>query len=80
MLKPSELSEHTAALLAKLIPQYLDQSAFKVVNGAVEETTAVLAEKWDKILYTGNGVVGRIVLQAAAKHLTPCILELGGKR
>jgi len=50
-----------------------------VVNGAVDETTAVLAEKWDKILYTGNGVVGRIVLQAAAKHLTPCVLELGGK-
>lgn len=79
LIKPSELSEHTAALIAKLIPQYMDNSAFKVVNGAVAETTAVLREKWDKILYTGNGVVGRIVLEAAAKHLTPVLLELGGK-
>ena len=43
------------------------------------ETTALLALKWDHIFYTGNGNVGRIILRAAAKHLTPCTLELGGK-
>lgn len=50
-----------------------------MVNGAVPETTALLAEKFDHILYTGNGIVARIVMAAAAKHLTPVTLELGGK-
>jgi len=79
VLKPSEVSEHTAQVLADLLPKYLDPKAVAVVNGAVPETQEVLAQRFDKILYTGNGMVGRIILQAAAKHLTPCILELGGK-
>ncbi|KAK2443880.1 aldehyde dehydrogenase family 3 member H1 [Trifolium repens] len=57
----------------------MDNSCVRVVEGAVDETTALLQQKWDKILYTGNGKVGRIVMAAAAKHLTPVILELGGK-
>ncbi|KAG8378251.1 hypothetical protein BUALT_Bualt08G0118200 [Buddleja alternifolia] len=51
----------------------------KVVEGGVPETTALLDQKWDKIFYTGNTKVGRIILAAAAKHLTPVVLELGGK-
>ncbi|KAJ6391674.1 hypothetical protein OIU77_025610 [Salix suchowensis] len=79
VLKPSELSPATSTLLAKLLPEYLDVSSIKVVEGAVSETSALLEQKWDKIFYTGNGRVGRIVMAAAAKHLTPVVLELGGK-
>lgn len=77
--KPSELAPATSALMARLVPQYLDEAAVAIVEGGPEETTALLAERWDHILYTGNGRVGRIVMEAAAKHLTPVTLELGGK-
>ena len=79
IVKPSELAPATSQLLAKLIPQYLDSSAFSVVEGAVEETSALLSLPFDHIMYTGNGQVARIVMTAAAKHLTPVTLELGGK-
>ncbi|XP_050125013.1 aldehyde dehydrogenase family 3 member H1-like isoform X1 [Malus sylvestris] len=79
VLKPSEIAPATSSLLANLVEEYLDNSAIKVVEGAVPETTALLEQKWDKILYTGSARVGRIVMAAAAKHLTPVILELGGK-
>uniref|UniRef100_A0A7N0TNP0 Aldehyde dehydrogenase n=1 Tax=Kalanchoe fedtschenkoi TaxID=63787 RepID=A0A7N0TNP0_KALFE len=79
VLKPSELAPATSSLLLKLVERYMDNSAIKVVEGAVEETTALLEQKWDKIMYTGNGRVGRIIMAAAAKHLTPVLLELGGK-
>jgi acyl-CoA reductase-like NAD-dependent aldehyde dehydrogenase len=79
VIKPSELAEQTAAILAKLVPLYLEPRAFKVVNGAVAETTELLAQRFDHILYTGNGQVARIVAAAAAKNLTPLTLELGGK-
>lgn len=77
--KPSELAPATSAALARLLPQYLDTDAVAVVEGGVPETTALLAERFDHIFYTGNAVVGRIVMTAAAKHLTPVTLELGGK-
>ncbi|XP_057486712.1 aldehyde dehydrogenase family 3 member H1-like isoform X2 [Actinidia eriantha] len=79
VLKPSEIAPATSSLLAKLLGEYMDSSAVKVIEGAVPETSALLEQKWDKIFYTGNGKVGRIVLAAAAKHLTPVGLELGGK-
>ncbi len=79
LLKPSELAPHTSSLLAELLPHYLDARAVAVVEGGVEETTELLAQRFDTIFYTGNGRVGRIVLEAAAKHLTPVTLELGGK-
>lgn len=79
VLKPSEISPATSSLLAKLFAEYLDNSAIKVVEGAVAETSALLEQKWDKIFYTGNGRVARVVMAAAAKHLTPVVLELGGK-
>ncbi len=77
--KPSEVSSATSATLARLLPMYLDQDAFAVVEGGVPETTALLEQRWDHIMFTGNGTVGRIVAAAAAKHLTPVTLELGGK-
>ena len=79
VVKPSELAPATSATLARLLPAYLDTDAVAVVEGGVPETTALLAEKFDHIFYTGNGTVGRIVLRAAAEHLTPVTLELGGK-
>nr|XP_040125558.1 aldehyde dehydrogenase family 3 member A2 isoform X3 [Ictidomys tridecemlineatus] len=79
IIKPSELSENTAKILAKLLPQYLDQDLYAVVNGGVEETTELLKQRFDHILYTGNTAVGKIVMEAAAKYLTPVTLELGGK-
>ncbi|KAJ3214812.1 Aldehyde dehydrogenase, dimeric NADP-preferring, partial [Dinochytrium kinnereticum] len=79
ILKPSEVSSHTSQIITELIPQFMDRQAVQVINGGVAETTAVLAEKFDHIFYTGNGHVGRIVMTAAAKHLTPVTLELGGK-
>ncbi len=79
VLKPSEVATETAKLVAALIPAYLDERAFAVVTGAVEETTALLAQRFDHIFYTGGGEVGKVVMAAAAKHLTPVTLELGGK-
>jgi aldehyde dehydrogenase (NAD+) len=77
--KPSEVTPATSATLARLIPEYLDPDAVVVVEGGVEETTLLLEQRWDHVFYTGNGTVGRIVAQAAARHLTPVTLELGGK-
>jgi len=79
VLKPSEVTPHVSAALARRVPEYLDPEAVALVEGGVQETTALLAERFDHVFYTGNGTVGRIVLEAAAKHLTPVTLELGGK-
>lgn len=79
VVKPSELAPATSAAMARLLPRYLDTEAVAVVEGAIPETTALLEQRFDHIFYTGNGTVGRIVMTAAAKHLTPVTLELGGK-
>lgn len=79
VVKPSEVAAATARLLARDLGRYVDGRAVAVVSGAVEETTALLAQRFDHIFYTGNGSVGRIVMRAAAEHLTPVTLELGGK-
>jgi aldehyde dehydrogenase (NAD+) len=79
VLKPSEISAHSSAALARILPRYLDSECIAVVEGGVPETQALLAERFDHIFYTGNGAVGRVVMEAAAKHLTPVTLELGGK-
>ena len=79
VIKPSEVSVHVSAAIARHIPRYLDTDAFAVVEGGVGETTELLAQQFDHIFYTGNGAVGRIVMGAAAQHLTPVTLELGGK-
>ena len=70
MIKPSEIAAATSEIIAKLVPKYLDQDCYRVVTGAVPETTALLACRFDHIFYTGNSVVGKIVMTAAAKHCT----------
>ncbi|WP_042387121.1 aldehyde dehydrogenase family protein [Streptacidiphilus melanogenes] len=79
VVKPSELAPRTSAAMARLLPQYLAPEAVTVVEGGVPETTELLEQHFDHIFYTGNGAVGRIVMAAAARHLTPVTLELGGK-
>ncbi len=79
VLKPSEVPSRTAATMAKLINENFDGAFFKVFEGGVKETTDLLNIKFDKIFFTGSVPVGKIIYQAAAKHLTPVTLELGGK-
>ncbi|UYV84013.1 ALDH3A2 [Cordylochernes scorpioides] len=78
VLKPSELSPATSGLLANLIPKYLDQDCYHVFPGGAEEAQALLKLKFDYIFYTGSTTVGKLVYEAATKHLTPVTLELGG--
>jgi aldehyde dehydrogenase (NAD+) len=79
ILKPSELASNSAQCMAEIVAAYFSPKLFTVVQGGVAETTALLSERFDKIFFTGSPAVGRIVYQAAAKHLTPVTLELGGK-
>ncbi|KAM4899428.1 aldehyde dehydrogenase family 3 member B1-like isoform 2-T2 [Sylvia borin] len=79
LVKPSEVSKKTERIVAEALPSYLDKDCFAVVTGGVSETTRLLENKFDFIFFTGSPAVGRIVMTAAAKHLTPVTLELGGK-
>ncbi|QKX61650.1 uncharacterized protein TRUGW13939_08802 [Talaromyces rugulosus] len=79
ILKPSEIAFHSAQLLAKLWPQYMDSRMSRVITGGVEETTELLDLRWEHIFYTGNSRVGKIVAEKAARGLCPTTLELGGK-
>jgi beta-apo-4'-carotenal oxygenase len=79
ILKPSEASPNCAAVMQKIIEEYLDPDCYQVVQGGIPETTALLAEKWDKIFFTGSVNTARVVAKAAAVNLTPVALELGGK-
>lgn len=79
VIKPSEMAPASSALLAAKLPQYLNPSCVEVVTGGAIQTEKLLQERFDYIFYTGNGKVGRIVMEAAAKYLTPVTLELGGK-
>ncbi|MFC3883881.1 aldehyde dehydrogenase [Bacillus songklensis] len=79
VLKPSELTPNVSALLSELVQSTFEEEYIAVVEGGVEASQALLEEKFDYIFFTGSVAVGRIVMQAAAKHLTPVTLELGGK-
>jgi len=79
VIKPSEIAANCAALMADLLPRYMDTRALAIIEGGVEETTALLDQRFDHVFYTGGAAVGRIVMKAAAEHLTPVTLELGGK-
>jgi aldehyde dehydrogenase (NAD+) len=79
VMKPSEVTTHTSAAIARILPRYLDNDAFAVIEGGIPETTELLENQFDHILYTGNERIARVVMTAAAKHLTPVTLELGGK-
>lgn len=79
VLKPSELAENTSKVVKKIVGEIYDESFVAVIEGGAETTQSLLAEKFDHIFFTGSVKVGKIVYEAAAKNLTPCILELGGK-
>jgi len=79
LLKPSELAPETSAVLKRIIESHMDPGIVGVIEGGVSETQDVLKQRFDHIFYTGGSNVGRIIASAAAVHLTPCTLELGGK-
>jgi len=79
VLKPSELTENTAKLLTGIIKNVFPETVLVSVEGGVNVSTELLAQKWDYIFFTGSTKVGKIVAKAAAENLTPVTLELGGK-
>ncbi|CAI2164264.1 7260_t:CDS:2 [Funneliformis geosporum] len=79
IIKPSELPMNSATILCTLLPKYLDQRSYRCINGGSKEMTELLTHKFNHIFFTGSGVVGKIIMSAASKHLTPVTLELGGK-
>ncbi|NFS23942.1 aldehyde dehydrogenase [Clostridium botulinum] len=79
LLKPSELAIETEKIIVKIIKDTFSDEYIGVITGGIEESTALLKEKFDYIFYTGGINVGKIVMRAAAEHLTPITLELGGK-
>lgn len=78
VVKPSEHAPATSAALVRWVPEYLGGAA-EVVPGGIPETTALLAERFDHIFFTGGQNAARVVMRAAAEHLTPVTLELGGR-
>ncbi len=79
IVKPSEHTPHTAELICEMINQNFDPRYILAVSGTAETSKALLAEKFDHIFFTGGTAIGKLVMQAAAQHLTPVTLELGGK-
>nr|MBS0037651.1 aldehyde dehydrogenase [Saprospiraceae bacterium] len=79
VIKPSEITTHTSAVIAKMIGDHFPEDYLKVIEGGVEETTALLKMDFNKIFFTGSTRVGKIIYEAAAKKLIPVTLELGGK-
>ncbi|KAM7413727.1 hypothetical protein PAMA_020891 [Pampus argenteus] len=79
IIKPSEVSSHSAKVMEELLPLYLDKDLYPVVTGGVSETQELLKLRFDHVFYTGSSTVGKLVMEAAARHLTPVTLELGGK-
>eukprot|EP00927_Polykrikos_kofoidii_P022978 TRINITY_DN2129_c0_g1_i2.p1 TRINITY_DN2129_c0_g1~~TRINITY_DN2129_c0_g1_i2.p1 ORF type:complete len:1022 (+),score=187.95 TRINITY_DN2129_c0_g1_i2:93-3158(+) len=79
VIKPSEMTPACSALVHSLVKRYLDSRCIRVVQGGVPETTALLAQRFDHIFFTGGGRIGRVVMKAAAMNLTPVTLECGGK-
>jgi aldehyde dehydrogenase (NAD+) len=79
VLKPSELAPRTAEAIATLVREAFAENCISIFTGGVDGAEALLRERFDKIFFTGSTPVGRAVMAAAAKHLTPVTLELGGK-
>ena len=79
ILKPSEMAENSMKAMAKIINENFPKEYLFVAEGGVEEITEILKLKFDKIFFTGSPKVGQIIYEAAAKHMTPVVLELGGK-
>jgi len=79
LLKPSELTPATSAVIAELVQKTFDPHYISVVEGGIEVNQTLLDQPFDHIFFTGSTRVGKIVMQKAARHLTPVVLELGGK-
>ena len=79
VLKPSELTPHTSAIIAKIIEKTFHVNHVEVFEGGVEVSNQLLTQRWDYIFFTGSVAVGKVVAKAAAENLTPVTLELGGK-
>ncbi|NNE97174.1 MAG: aldehyde dehydrogenase family protein [Acidimicrobiales bacterium] len=79
VLSPSELAPATSALICRELPHFLDPAGFDVFPGGPDVSSSLLERRFDHVFFTGSTQVGQIVMEAAAKHLTPVILELGGK-
>ena len=79
MVKPSEISTASQDLMANILPRYMDQEAIQILTGGPKETGLILERRFDMIFYTGSAKVAKLVSAAAAKHLTPTVLELGGQ-
>lgn len=79
ILKPSEFAPHTSQFLADLFQKHFDPAYIALVEGGIETSQQLFKEKFDHIFFTGSTTVGKIVMEAAAKNLTPVTLELGGK-
>lgn len=79
VLKPSELTPNVSKVLTRMLGELFPEELVSVVEGGVEESTALLKEPFDYIFFTGSVGVGKVVMEAAAKKLTPLTLELGGK-
>jgi len=79
VIKPSELTPSTSGVLAKLIAETFPEEFISVVQGGIETSQALINERFDYLFFTGSVSVGKLIMEAAAKHLTPVTLELGGK-
>lgn len=79
VVKPSEISMASSAVIAEIVDEVFAPDEVRTIQGGVEETTALLRERFDYIFFTGSTAVGKVVMKAAAEHLTPVTLELGGK-
>ena len=79
VVKPSELTPNTSKIISKIISEVFDKEHVEVIEGGIEVSEQLLAERWNYIFFTGSVAVGKIVAKAAAEHLTPITLELGGK-
>ena len=79
IIKPSEIAANTSKIMAEIINKNFEKEILHVVEGGIEETSALLEQKFDKIFYTGGSEVGKIIMKAAAENLCPVVLELGGK-
>ncbi|WP_069649917.1 aldehyde dehydrogenase [Caloranaerobacter ferrireducens] len=79
IIKPSEYAPYTSKIISKIISENFEEEFIAVVEGGIEVNKALLKEKFDYIFFTGSVNVGKIVMEAASKYLTPVTLELGGK-
>ncbi|HEX7154287.1 MAG TPA: aldehyde dehydrogenase family protein [Thermoanaerobaculia bacterium] len=79
ILKPSEMTPHSAACMKKLLAEVFEESEVAVVEGDAKVAEELLRMPWDHVFFTGSPAVGKLVMKAAAEHLTSVTLELGGK-